>query len=452
MLNNQISLGIHLSDAALLRVYKERKEMVKAGYILFDPAELDGDDTQVTAGEEDSLPLEDDPYLPSESEIAAHYETHKNELLDEESVVLQYIELSTAPTARDTLDARNKTLSLIERLNRNEDFATLAEEFSTDFATAVNGGDLGYLRRGEMLSALENVAFSMETGHISDPILTPRGWHIVNVEDRRTGERGEEIKIRHILIPIKVSLATRDSVYGQVREIFNDMRENKASFEEILASHNIAVKTTAPFTKNDFIPELAPIMKEASEFAFSRKVRAVSHSISRAGKVYVLRISEKNPERIRPLDEARADIEEFLKNEKRLEVLRGEAESVLAEAIKMGSLKDAAESMDLEYNETPLFSRNDFIPNVGRNNAFTGHAHALPQDKISEPVKTERGYYLIEILERKEVDMALFEEAKEDLKTELLNRERASVFERWISSLLEEAEVEDNRLFFGYST
>ncbi len=452
-LNNQVTLGIHFSDAALLRIYRERKEQVKVGYVFFDPASLERDNgTSETTREQDLLPVEDDPYRPSQDEVRAYYKDHEQEFIDPERVTLQYIELSTRPTKKDTLEAKNRAISLIERIQRGEDFGEIAQEFSSDLSTSDQGGDLGYLKRGEMLSAMENVVFSMEVGEVSDPILTPRGWHIVKVDDRREEDRGEELKIRHILLPIKISLATRDSVYGLVRSLFDNMREEAGTFEQIAAKYNLPLKVTPPFTKNDFIPELGSIMNEASNFAFSRDVDAVSHSITRAGRVTVLRILEKTPERNLTFEEARAQIADILSNEKKMEAVGEKADSILSEAIQNGSLRETAETNEIDYRVTPLFSRNDFVPNIGRGNAFVGYAHTLPEGTIGGPVKTERGYYLIEVLERKGIDMEAFEAAKEELRTELINREKASAFERWLSNIIEDAEIEDNRFFFGYSS
>jgi peptidyl-prolyl cis-trans isomerase D len=451
-LSSQITLGIHFSDDALLRTYKERKEQVRVGYVFFDPTSLDDvNDSQQSPGEEELLPIGNDSYMPTDEEIRSYFQNHQNDYIDEEKAIIQYIELSASPTSRDTLDARNKAVALIERIGAGEDFGDLAKEFSADPVTADKGGELGFLGRGEMLSAIEEVAFTMTVGQISDPILTPRGWHIVKVDERRGREKKEEVSAMHILIPIKVGIATRDSVYGQVRDIFNDLREETGSFEEIASSYNIPLKITEPFAENDFIPELGPVSREASQFAFSQDQGAVSQSITRIGRIYILRVREKIPERLKTLDEVRGEIEELLSTENKMQSLEDMAKTLLAGANQSGSLEEAASVLELEYQMTPLFSRNDFVPNIGRGNAFIGYAHSLPKGKIGGPVKTDRGYYLVEVLEQKGIEMEAFEESKDDLRTELINRERSSAFEQWFSSLLDEAEIVDNRLFFGYS-
>jgi peptidyl-prolyl cis-trans isomerase D len=449
-LGNQISLGIQFSDAALEQTYRERMEKVRVGYVFFDPAALDPDPEE-PAGTEEILPHTEDPYRPSEEEVRSYYEAHRGDFVDPERAVLQYLEVVAAPTRSDTLDARERAAALVERIRGGEDFAQLASDFTADGATAEQGGDLGFLRRGEMLSVLEEAAFDLEPGAVSDPILSPRGWHIVKLEEKREGERGEEVHVRHILLPVRMSLATRDSVNGLVRKVFEALREGNGSFEEAAAAQGLEPKTTLPFTRTDFIPELGPLVREARGFAFSQRPGAVSRSITRGDRIYVLRVAERSPERDLPLEEARVEIERRLSRQKRIAELKERAVRLIARAETEGGLRAAAEALGLEYRETPAFSRQDFVPGIGRMNAFVGTAHALPKGRIGGPVEAGQGVYVLEVLERQEADMEAFEAAKADLRTELTNRARSGLFERWYASVLEGAEIEDNRLFFGYS-
>ncbi len=70
-----------------------------------------------------------------------------------------------------------------ERLEKGEDFATVAKEVSKD--SSAEGGDLGFFTRGQMLKPFEDAAFALEVGQISDPVQTQFGWHIIKVEEKR---------------------------------------------------------------------------------------------------------------------------------------------------------------------------------------------------------------------------------------------------------------------------
>jgi peptidyl-prolyl cis-trans isomerase C len=64
-----------------------------------------------------------------------------------------------------------------------EPFAAVAEEVSTDEATAGNGGDLGWFTRLEMVAPFAEAAFSLEPEAISEPVETEFGWHLIRVDE-----------------------------------------------------------------------------------------------------------------------------------------------------------------------------------------------------------------------------------------------------------------------------
>jgi hypothetical protein len=72
--------------------------------------------------------------------------------------------------------------AVIARLNKGEDFGKVAEEVSTDTASKVNGGDLGWFYKGQMYTEFETAAFSMKIGEISSkPVKTTAGYHVIQV-------------------------------------------------------------------------------------------------------------------------------------------------------------------------------------------------------------------------------------------------------------------------------
>jgi len=81
------------------------------------------------------------------------------------------------------VDTEDEAKAIAERLNKGEDFATLAKEKSKD--KNADGGDLGFFGKGQMLKPFEDAAFALEVGKISEPVKTQFGWHIIKVEEKR---------------------------------------------------------------------------------------------------------------------------------------------------------------------------------------------------------------------------------------------------------------------------
>ncbi len=110
----------------------------------------------------------------TDEDAAAYFGEHQNEYAIQ--VRLAHILVRNRPEAER---AREEIL-------RGTPFETVAASFSID-QTAPTGGDLGYMRRGEMIHELEEVAFSLKVGEVSNVIASGYGYHILKVLDRHPG-------------------------------------------------------------------------------------------------------------------------------------------------------------------------------------------------------------------------------------------------------------------------
>ncbi len=105
----------------------------------------------------------------------------------------------------DPQKTRARAEDVLGRLRAGENFDALAKQFSADSSNRDRGGDLGWFGRGQMVPPFEDAAFALRPGELSGLVETQFGFHIIKVEERRTGTstRGtsiEEVRARHILI------------------------------------------------------------------------------------------------------------------------------------------------------------------------------------------------------------------------------------------------------------
>ncbi len=88
-------------------------------------------------------------------------------------------------------EARSKLVPLKERLENKADFAELARVHSED-GSASKGGDLGWLSPGDTVPEFERAMNALKPGEISAPVLTPFGWHLIQVMARRNEDMSKE--------------------------------------------------------------------------------------------------------------------------------------------------------------------------------------------------------------------------------------------------------------------
>jgi parvulin-like peptidyl-prolyl isomerase len=107
-----------------------------------------------------------------------------------ERVRAQHILIAVPQDATPEVEqlALAKAISITQRLNNGEDFATLAQQFSDDTSSGAQGGELGFFGRGQMVKEFEDAAFSLPIGKISDPVKSQFGYHIIRVEEKDNGQ------------------------------------------------------------------------------------------------------------------------------------------------------------------------------------------------------------------------------------------------------------------------
>ena len=129
---------------------------------------------------------------------------------------------------RDKSDiGREKLDAVIEALDSGRDFEELAREFSED-TSSEQGGDLGWLPRGQTVAKFEKVAFSLELDQISDPFETQFGWHIVRLHERQDA-RTQSLEEVNEQIAMMLLRERRNESY---RLFLQDLKE-KATIEEV---------------------------------------------------------------------------------------------------------------------------------------------------------------------------------------------------------------------------
>ncbi len=126
------------------------------------------------------------PDIPEEK-IRDFYDKGKKNFTREELVKVSHILLSVEENADPVKkkQIQDKADELRQMLIQNKDFAQLAKEYSDSAEANSSGGDLGFIKKGYMPAAFDEVAFSLKQGEISEPILTQFGYHILKVTDKQ---------------------------------------------------------------------------------------------------------------------------------------------------------------------------------------------------------------------------------------------------------------------------
>jgi peptidyl-prolyl cis-trans isomerase SurA len=123
-------------------------------------------------------------------------------------------------------EAKHKIDVIRERIVNGTPFEEMARQYSED-GSASNGGDLGWVNPGDTVPAFEREMNSLEIDQISKPILTPFGWHIIQVLDRRKKDMTEQasrVKARQEIRARKAEEAYNDWIRELRDRAYVDLR------------------------------------------------------------------------------------------------------------------------------------------------------------------------------------------------------------------------------------
>ncbi len=95
-------------------------------------------------------------------------------------------------------EALRQARNIHQQLKSGKDFAVMAKQYSLDVASAIKGGDLGWVTDDELVLPFAEAMASLSVNAISEPIKTPFGWHIIQVLARKTEDDSEAFKRQQV--------------------------------------------------------------------------------------------------------------------------------------------------------------------------------------------------------------------------------------------------------------
>jgi peptidyl-prolyl cis-trans isomerase SurA len=179
----------------------------------------------------------------SRREVEVFFSTYKDSIgLIPEKVKIAHIYKNPKASSINKEKYRQFAQAILDSIKNGADFANMAKKYSEDPGSAVQGGDLGFVKRGVFYPEFEAAAFSMETNQISDIVESPVGYHIIQLLERR----GESIRTRHILIKIKLDEQADLNTISFLSDLRDSIISKSGNFSDYAKKYS-EDSDTAPF-------------------------------------------------------------------------------------------------------------------------------------------------------------------------------------------------------------
>ncbi|MGC9344374.1 MAG: peptidylprolyl isomerase, partial [Bacteroidales bacterium] len=135
-------------------------------------------------------------------------------------------------------EVKERLLELRKRIMEGESFETLAILYS-EGPSAANGGDIGFMGRGELDPAYATAAFSLKDGGISKIVESDFGFHVIQLVERRD----DRVRTRHILMKPKISMDARNKAISRLDSIADFIRLDSLTFDQAARFYSEDKKT-----------------------------------------------------------------------------------------------------------------------------------------------------------------------------------------------------------------
>lgn len=420
----QVSSGVYLSDAELWQQYRDRNETAEIRYVPMDPAaRYDAADFTI-----------------SDDEIEAYYDANEDEFEVPARATIRVVVLDKTPTAADTVASEELTRALRQEIEDGADFADVAERESRDDATASVGGDLGVFTQGVMTPVFDSAVFAAPVGEVVGPVKTPFGYHVIEVQERWASD---SVQARHILVPIA---RTDDSEIEllTLADSLEDLSE-AMSLQQAAAQTGLTVSTVDISQDFPFVAGAGQVTEGADWLFEEASPGDVSPVFETSTAFYAMELVSSEPEGILPLSDVRPAIEQTLLFERQMERAAEEAQTVVDRVRGGEALVNVAADMDLEVRNAGPFTRTEFVPGIGRQNAAIGAAFGLDIGAVSDAVSTTTNVFVIEVLARTEADRTEWQSQLPAMRQTAIAIEQQTRLTEWVEALRAAADIRDRR-------
>lgn len=422
----QIANPVYVTDAQLWRAYQDSHDSAQVSYVSFDPATIPDSAVHV-----------------ADADIKAYFDSHQKELGDRPGrAVVSLVTIPRTVTASDTAIARAKAEALRAQIEAGGSFDEIAKKESADSASAVKGGLLGRVGRGQFVKAFEDAAYALKPGELSQPVLSPFGFHIIKVDEHK----GDSLTVRHILVRIVQSDSTAAQTDREADSLSKAASIDKPSeFDSVARSlrlpvgHAVAIESDPLTWNGKYVPG-------GSAWAFGgAKAGETSDLIDADDAYYLVRLDSLHEGGKPTLEGVRDDIRRELVQKKKIDMLIPMAQQ-LADAVRGGrALEAAAQAAGLKLEKSPAFARTTQVPSLGQTTEAIGTAFGAAVGSVAPPAKGQNDVIVMRVDRRVLADRAAFEKEKQQQREQMLERVRQQRVQQYVASLRDAAKIEDNR-------
>ena len=376
------------------------------------------------------------------SDLQRYYGSHQEEYRIPERVKVRHILISIPPPGPDgkpdskAVDvARAKAADVLKQVKAGGDFAELAKKNSQDPGSAQDGGELGWIIKGQTVAEFEKIAFSQNKGQTSDLVQSSFGFHIIQTEDKEQARVKPLSEVKgqiESVIKAQKAGAFLDQAATDAQDLAQRQGLDKAAAQRgapVVQSNLVGSKDALPGVGAS--PELM-----AAVFAAPEK----GPQVARYAQGYMIfAVTKIEPPRTPAFTEIKERVTNDFKGQRAYELLQKKTQELADRAHAGHDLAKAAKEAGATVKTSELVSRTSQVPEIGPMNGQASAAFALKPGEISGPLRLGQGQKsaVLAVTERQEPSLtdAQFAHERDSLLEQLSEQKKGEALNLFMSNL-----------------
>jgi peptidyl-prolyl cis-trans isomerase D len=389
------------------------------------------------------------PINPTENDLQALYNSQKDRFRVPARVKIRHILLKTDPRKKDDAAVEAKATDLLNQIKKGGDFAALAKANSQDPGSAVKGGELDWIVKGQTVPEFEKAAFALKPNETSNLVKTTYGYHILQCEAREDAHLKPFAEVKD-----QVAADYRSQQTTRLEQQLAD-KAAAALKKDPLHPENAATDPSEQVTRVDNyasgepIPGLGVSAEIDTALAGLRKGEVTAPVALPGSKIAMAVVTDVVAPHPAALAEVSGQIRETLLRQNTDRLLNEKSADLLAKARSMnGDLAKAAQSMGLTVKTSSDFDRSAAVEGLG-SASLVADAFVRPVGSLLGPITAADGRAVVKVVSHTPADTAGLAAQSAGLREELKSKivqQRTALFEEGIRARLEkEGKIKINK-------
>ncbi len=442
--------GLDATEEEVRKEYLNRNQEAKVRYVSVNSVEsrpenspeeelqkyYEANTDRYQGGEKRKVRFVKIEYLPTSVEVTEEEVNARLAMAEVNRARFSHI---LVPFGEDEVKARAEAESILAEVRGGADFAELATARSKDATTASNGGDLGFISKGEKDPAFDAIAFGLTQDQVGEIARTPEGFHIIKQTE-------VEASLSTSVAQFQARQIKANSLALEMSEKFAADLAGGDDLETVATRNGIEMVTSDFFEAGQVVPgSQAPTTLTTEVFALEEggvtEVMKVGSSL-----YFVAELIEIKAPEAQDLEDVRESVLEDYRTEKGQEIAEQRARDFARQTSDGKSLEDLAREWNLPVTETEFFRKGATVDDVLK---FSPELHddvfQMNPGDISAPIRVTENHIVYQLVDKSPVDEEQYERDKASIHDQLAQQKKSTFFQNYVRNVVDSLR-KDNRI------